>query len=109
MQLRQRQPRVKDERFLAYVRTKRCCRCGGMPPVQAAHLRGAQPGLDKRPTGMGERPDDRWSIPLCPSCHLDGPDALHKTGEANFFRHLGFDPFRLAEALYDEYRQMRRA
>ncbi len=105
MQLRQRQPRIKDERFLTYIRGKRCCACGSLTNIQAAHLRGARPDLGKRPTGMGERPDDKWSIPLCSNCHLDSPAAVHKIGEARFFEKMSFDPFELAVALYDEFKQ----
>ena len=29
----------------------------------------------KRESGKGEKPDDRWAVPLCAGCHLDGPGA----------------------------------
>jgi hypothetical protein len=52
---------------------------------------------------MQEKPDDRWAVPGCATCHLDGPRALHRVGEARFFSDLGIDPFRLAESLYGEF------
>ena len=103
--LRQREPRKSNAAFLAFVRRQRCCACGEFPPVQAAHVRMASPECGKRATGIGERPDDRWSVPLCARCHLDGPDALHKVGEERFWKRAGVDPFALAAALYEEFRR----
>lgn len=102
-ELRQRQPRVEDKAFLAFVRRRRCCGCGEWPPVQAAHLRGACPERDKRQTGKGEKSSDRWTVPLCARCHLDAPDSLHRTSEETFFRRIGIDPFAMADALYAEF------
>jgi len=101
--LRQRQPRVEDPDFLDFLRGRRCCSCGAPPRVQAAHLRAACPDRGKRETGMQEKPDDRWAVPLCSSCHLDGPQALHRVGEERFFSRLAIDPFGLAERLYGEF------
>jgi hypothetical protein len=102
-ELRQRQPRVEDRAFLAFVRRQRCRGCGVFPPVQAAHLRRACPERGKRETGAGEKPDDRWSVPLCSTCHLDGPGALHKVEEERFFARIGVDPFLVAAALFAEF------
>jgi hypothetical protein len=100
--LRQRQPRVEDPGFLAFVRTFPCINCGKAPPSQAAHIRMACPDRGKRHTGMQEKPDDRWVIPLCQECHLDGPRALHKIGEEKFF--VGWDPFAEAVRLFLAFR-----
>jgi hypothetical protein len=104
-ELRQRQPRVEDKAFLAFVRRQPCCVCGAFPPVQAAHLRQACPERGKRATGLGERPDDRWVVGLCAPCHLDGPGALHKVGEEKFWCRAGIDPFEIAATLYAEFRR----
>jgi hypothetical protein len=103
--LRQREPRVVDKAFLAFVRTKPCCSCGQFPPaVQAAHIRMACPELDKRAVGLGEKPDDRWAVPLCVAEHLDNPNAQHKGSERAFWKRVGVDPFAVAMALYAEFR-----
>lgn len=96
MTLRQRQPRVEDPAFLAYLRRQRCCACGAPPRVQAAHLRMGSLAHDKRPTGTGEKPSDCWATPLCQECHLDGPQAQHRLGERRFWTLVGLDPFELA-------------
>jgi hypothetical protein len=103
MTLRQRQPRVENKAFLAFVREHPCCACGVWPPSQAAHLRRACPERGKRHTGGGERPDDCWSVPLCAMCHLDGPLSVHRTSEERFFARFGLDPFQIAADLYDEF------
>ncbi len=96
MSLRQRQPRAQDPKFLAYVRRQRCSACGAPPQVHAAHVRMSSPAHDKRETGMSEKPDDRWAVPLCQGCHLDGPQAQHRVGERVFWSRLGLDPFEVA-------------
>lgn len=52
---------------------------------------------------MGEKPDDRWAVPLCATCHLDGPLALHRVGEHRFFARLAIDPFGIAARLHGEF------
>ena len=104
-ELRQREPRVEDKAFLAFVRRQRCCVCGATPPVQAAHIRMGNLTRGKRPTGIGERPSDKFSVPLCVDCHLDGPEALHKLGEERFWQRVGMNPFVFAAALYEEFKR----
>jgi hypothetical protein len=103
--LRQREPRVEDKAFLAFVRARGCCvpACGAPPRSHAAHVRMACPERGKRETGKGERPSDCWAVPLCHDCHQDGPAAQHKGAEAAFWRRVGVDPFALAVKLYDEF------
>jgi hypothetical protein len=95
-QLRQRQPRLLDPGFLAFLRTKPCCCCGARPPVQAAHIR---IGLFAK----GMKPHDKHAVPLCQWCHLDGPEAQHKMNETEFWRMWELDPFEIAAKLYAEY------
>jgi hypothetical protein len=105
--LRQRQPRVTDPAFLAFVRTKPCCVCVEAPPSQAAHIRMSSLALGKRECGKGEKPDDKWSVPLCPLCHLDGDVSVHRVGEEWFWRIVGLNPFAIAALLYAEFEAIR--
>jgi hypothetical protein len=84
----QRRPRVTDETYLAYIRELPCLLCG-KTPVDAAHVRMAEPRLHKRQTGMGERPDDRWALPLCRACH----ERQHAGGERMFWEIRDVNPF----------------
>jgi hypothetical protein len=100
---RQREPRIEERTFLAFLRTQRCCACSAPPPVEAAHLRGACPARGKRETGAGEKPSDRWAVPLCADCHRNGTYALHRFSEAWFFDNAGIDPFAVAIKLHAEF------
>jgi hypothetical protein len=101
--LRQRQPRETDDAFLAFVRLQPCIACGAPPKSQAAHIRAACPERGKRETGHSEKSSDRWCVPLCAGCHLDGPEALHRVAERPFFARLGIDPFAVAAELYAKF------
>jgi hypothetical protein len=96
MTLMQRQPRVEEPAYLAYVRTLPCliCRRLGSDP---AHLRAAAPQYGKRQCGMGEKPDDCWALPLCRTHH----DDQHRINEMRWWARHGFhDPHAVAIALY---------
>lgn len=96
MTLMQRQPRIEDPAYLAYVRTLPCLVCG-YPRSDPAHLRSASRQYGKRLTGMAEKPDDRWVLPLCRTHH----DDQHRNNEMLWWaRHGISDPFAVAVALY---------
>lgn len=92
----QRQPRQRDSRFLAFVRQKPCAACGKPGPSDAAHIRMKSDKYGKRDVGLGEKPDDCWSVPLCRSCHRK----QHSMAEAKFWRDLGKNPLGIAQELY---------
>lgn len=101
-QLRQRQPRLLDAGYLAYLRLQRCCCCGRHPQttaptgIEAAHIRiGLLAGAMK--------PHDKHAVPLCSWCHRDGPEAQHKMNESEFWEMWELDPFEIAARLYAEY------
>jgi hypothetical protein len=101
----QKHPRVRDEKYLAYVRMQPCCVCKSPGPCDAAHIRTASTVYNKRATGMQEKPDDRWCVPLCRpipgvkrGCHKN----QHSVGEMQFWRDLGINPFEIAIKLYAE-------
>lgn len=103
VELRQREPREENRAFLAFVRQQKCCVCSRVPS-HAAHIRMACPERNKRATGKGEKPSDRWAVPLCPGCHQDDPGAQHRVGdEEKFWRVAGVDPFQVAADLYAEF------
>ena len=107
MTLRQRDPRVECPAFLAFVRRHPCCACGAPPRSQAAHIRMGCLEIGKRPTGIAEKPSDRWAVPLCADCHLDAPDAQHNVGEKAFWKRVGINPFELATNLYAQFERRR--
>jgi hypothetical protein len=94
MTLRQRDPRQRDERHLAFIRTLPCCICGAIN-TEVAHLRVGSIEHGKRSTGMAEKPSDRWVLPLCNWHHR----RQHSMPELKFWSEVGIDPFLLAISL----------
>lgn len=63
-------PRKHWAAYLAFIRGLPCIICGS-PFTEAAHLRMMCRLAGKRETGMGEKPDDRWALPLCSIHHRE--------------------------------------
>jgi hypothetical protein len=64
MTLRQRDPRQRDTKRLAWLRTQPCVICGAVN-TEACHIRVGSIGHGKRDTGMAEKPSDKWTVSLC--------------------------------------------
>lgn len=49
---------------------------------------------------MGEKPSDRWTVPLCVGHHRQAKDSQHTTNEREWWHALNIDPIALAQALH---------
>jgi hypothetical protein len=87
---RTRRVNGKNPSYLSLIRKLPCCSCDQDPAGVAAHLRMASEG--KPEAGMGRKPDDRWTVPMCRSCHTDAPDAQHRSSEREWWLRIGIDP-----------------
>jgi hypothetical protein len=92
-------PAFNAGKHLAAIRCLPCCSCDTDPAGIAAHVRMADAAAGKADSGMGRKPDDRWTVPMCRSCHTDAPDSQHALGEVQFWAHLGIDPLWLCAQL----------
>jgi hypothetical protein len=91
--LRQKQPSVGDEAYLAWVRQQRCCLCGTDQNIEAAHLRVGSIKHDKPHGAMQMKSSDIWALPLCTRHHR----MQHAAGdELVFWASFGINPFELA-------------
>jgi hypothetical protein len=90
-----RRPREHNHKHLAWIRTLRCCICGKAGP-DAAHIRAADPVYGKPETGMGEKPSDKFTVPLCRAHHAE----QHSINEMQFWKAKGINPVGLALALH---------
>lgn len=90
-----RRPREKDEGYLRWIRTLPCV-ITGKRPVEAAHVRYADPRWAKFETPMGQKPHDKWVLPLDPEMHR----RQHAMNEKLFWARVGIDPCQVASALY---------
>ena len=93
-ELRQREPRVRDEKHLQFIRSLPCCICGDNTSTEAAHLSASKIGIGKDDHGWG-RSSDKWALPLCGKHHRE----QHKMNELAFWKLYGIDPFVLAMTL----------
>ena len=95
-------PRQKSPAHLAFIRQLPCVVCGDNTSVEAAHIRMGRRWCAKRATGMSEKPDDSWAVPLCGKHHR----VQHDVGEHYFWHmwHVGhpslIDPVILCLALW---------
>ena len=76
------------------VKQRPCCVCGAPGPSDAHHCIHDRYGMAKA--------SDRHTIPLCKSCHQDGPLAIHRNKRAWRERN-GPDWARLPPDLQDDY------
>lgn len=90
-----RSPRKHDKPHLEFIRRLPCVICM-KPGVDAAHIRYSDDRYLKRQTGMGERPSDKWTVPLCREHHT----IQHSVNEGVFWRRYGIDPCALALMLH---------
>src|ERR1700746_3197572 len=75
---------------LTFVRQLPCVACGRLAPSEAAHVRTGTDG------GVGVKPGDRYTIPLCTACH----QKQHRMGELPFWSALRIDPLNVAVRLW---------
>lgn len=89
--------RERNKQHLAKIAQLPCVICGSYP-VHVAHIRYSVP--DKPNPGVGQKPDDRWTVPLCPACHLLSNQAQHSRGERAWWWDAGLDAIAIAVDLY---------
>jgi hypothetical protein len=56
--------------------------------------------IGKELTGKGEKPHDRYTVPLCPYHHRIGVDCQHNSNEREWWERTGIDPWKIAAALW---------
>lgn len=95
-ELRQRRPRIKNERHLKFIRALPCLICGRAPPSEAAHIRLSDASYDVFNPGTGRKSDDSQTLPLCGRHHRE----QHGLGERDFWKRRGIDPVPVALALH---------
>jgi hypothetical protein len=92
----QRHPRKFDEQHLAFIRRLPCIVCHDNTGTQAAHVRMSDARIAKINPGVGAKPDDKYTLPLCGECHAK----QHSMNELKFWEYRNIDPVLMALALY---------
>jgi len=91
-----RDPRKHDKGHLDFIRGLPCVTCGDDTSTEAAHVRMMDPTIGKPMTGIGTKPHDKFTVPLCSECHR----TQHEQSEEDFWEGHGIDPVKLSLALY---------
>lgn len=91
-----KRPREKNDKHLDFIRSLPCCVCLNNIETEAAHLRVGHRAYGKRNTGIGEKPSDKWTLPLCSRHHKQ----QHNGSEFSFWRLYGIDPWLLCCKLW---------
>lgn len=86
----------KSKAHLDFIRGLPCAVCGNPHETEAAHVRMSNIKFAKVQAGIGAKPDDRWTVPLCSYHHRE----QHSTGERDFWKWACVDPCVLALALW---------
>lgn len=88
--------RKEDRAHLALVAKLPCIICGS-EPCDAAHVRAPSAAHGKKATPLGQKPDDRWSLPLCRAkCHRE----QHAMPEIRFWWDAQISPVKVCIDLY---------
>jgi hypothetical protein len=98
---RSRSLRWRSPAHCTYIRGYCCCICGSQTNIAAAHVR-----LGSH-TGVGQKPDDWRTVPLCDGpnanidCQLGCHNRQHIVGEQTFWEDAKRDPEELIRALIE--------
>ncbi|MGB7913897.1 MAG: hypothetical protein WCF79_01140 [Rhodomicrobium sp.] len=86
----------KAPEYLEKIRKLPCCipGCGEPPPSHAHHLK----CTGER--GIGKKSSNKWAVPLCHECHINGVERVGSRQEPAWFRERGILCLDLAAALY---------
>ena len=91
-----RTARRHDNTHLDFVRQLPCCICADNTATEAAHIRYADPRIAKPITGIGIKPDDRFTVPLCGRHNRE----QHESNERSWWRERRIDPVLVSLALF---------
>lgn len=88
--------RIKSPAHREFIRSLPCLICADNTTVECCHIRYPDPRIAKQSTGVGIKPNDCFSVPLCGMHHR----AQHDQGEQKFWRLGGVDPVLVGLALW---------
>lgn len=91
-----KQRRIEDPAHLAFIR-KLPSVVSGKTPCEACHIRAGNPLYRKKRTGLQQKPDDAWALPLTADEHKH----QHSENEKEWWRAQGVSPFEIALRLYE--------
>jgi hypothetical protein len=91
-----RNPRQHHDGHLGFIRGLPCLVCLDNTATEAAHIRMTDLRAAKKNPGLGAKPHDWWTVPLCNRCHRE----QHEMSESEFWDTKMIDPIFVAMALW---------
>lgn len=88
--------RRRDEKHLDFIRSLPCVICRNNIETEACHIRFSDARIGKLNPGVGARPHDFFTVPLCGKHHRE----QHQGSEPKFWQSHNIDPILLALMLY---------
>lgn len=88
--------RRHDNDHLAFIRFLPCLACGDNTATEAAHVRMSDARIGKVNPGVGQKPHDCFTVPLCGRCHRE----QHTANEFKWWQARSIDPILISLALY---------
>jgi hypothetical protein len=85
-----------NEAHRKFIRSLPCLVCGDNTSVECAHIRYSDARIAKTETGMGTKPADCFTVPLCGLHHRK----QHEGSERKFWIQGDCDPVLVSLALY---------
>lgn len=92
----QRRVRRLDKHHADFIRELPCIICRDNISTECCHIRMSDGRISKPPTGIGIRPDDRFTVPMCSKHHRE----QHAGSERKFWDRYNIDAVLIALALY---------
>ena len=94
--LRQYETRLMSQKHLNFIRSLPCLICGNNIETEACHVRYADSRIAKSESGLGRKPSDCFTVPLCSKHHRE----QHKGNEVRFWLPYEIDPVLISLALF---------
>lgn len=91
-----KRPRKHDEAHLEFIRGLPCLVCQDNTSTEACHIRFSDSRAAKVNPGVGQKPHDYWTVPLCGRHHRE----QHDGNEQRFWDSAMIDPIAVAPWLY---------
>lgn len=84
----EKESRIRSKNHLQFVASKPCIVCWIKGRTQSAHIRYPVPSINKGVSGVGCKPCDLFTVPLCVECHAE----QHRMKEKKFWNDSCIDP-----------------
>jgi hypothetical protein len=85
-----------DKNHCDFIRILPCCICKNNIETECAHIRFSDARIGKLNPGVGQKPSDFFTVPLCGKHHRE----QHQGSEPKFWQSHNIDPILLALMLY---------